>query len=61
MKIHLHDACHMTKMATVPIYGKNALEIFFPVSTGLILMKLGTKYQRPKPIKVCTNYDPGLT
>ena len=24
-------------------------------------MKLGMKHQRPKPIIVCTNYDPGLT
>ena len=29
MKIWLHDAGHMTKMAAMPIYGKNRLKIFF--------------------------------
>ena len=27
MKIHEHDAGHMTKMATMPIYGKNLSKI----------------------------------
>ena len=52
MKIHLHNAGHMTKMAAMPIYVKITLEIFFPGTTGLILMKLGTKHQRPKLIIV---------
>ena len=46
MKIHLHNAGHMTKMAAIP-----------PGTTGLISMK----HQRLKPIIVCTNYDLGLT
>ena len=41
MKIHEHDAGHMTKMATTPIYGKNPLKIFFSGTGGLISMKLG--------------------
>ena len=60
MKIHLHNAGYMTKLAAIPIYSKNILEIFFPGTTGLMFMKLGMKHQRPKPIIVCTNYDPGL-
>ena len=28
MKIHEHDAGHMTKMAATPIYGKNPSKIF---------------------------------
>ena len=28
MKIYLHDAGHMTKMAAMPIYGKNPSNIF---------------------------------
>ena len=36
MKIHQHFAGHMTKMATMPIYGKNILEILFPGTTGLV-------------------------
>ena len=40
MKINEHDACHMTKMATKPIYGKNPSKIFLswtdrPISTRL--------------------------
>ena len=60
MKIHQHNAGHMTKMAAMTIYGKyfkNPL----PGTTGPILMKLCMKYQRPKPLIICTNYDPGLT
>ena len=49
MKIHQHNAGHMTKMAAMLIYGKNTLKIFFPGTSGLILMKLCMKYQRPKP------------
>ena len=29
MKICQHDDGHMTKMATMPIYGKNPSKIFF--------------------------------
>ena len=61
MKIHQHNAGHMTKMATMPIYCKNTLKIFFPGTTGPILMKLGKKHQRPKPFIICENYDPVLT
>ena len=61
MKIHQHFADHMTKMAAIPIYGKNTLKTFFPGTTGQILMKLCMKHQRPKPFFICANYDPGLT
>ena len=61
MKIHQHFAGHITKMAAMPIYGKNTLKISFPGTTVQILMKLCMKHQRPKPIIICTNYDPGLT
>ena len=57
MKIHLHNAGHMATMVVMLIYGKNTLELFFPGTTGPILMKLGMKRQRPKPIIVFTNYD----
>ena len=59
--IHQPDAGHMTQMAPMPINGKNTLKIFFPGTTGLILMKLCIKHQRPKPFIICSNYDPGLT
>ena len=61
MKIHQHFAGHMTKMAAMPILGKNTLRTFFPGTTGQILMKLCMKHQRPKPVIICANYDAGLT
>ena len=48
MKIHQDNAGHMTKMAAMPIYGKT-LKNFFLGTTGLILMKLCMKHQKPKP------------
>ena len=61
MKIHQHNAGHITKMAAIPIYGKNTLKILFQGTTGPILMKLCMKYQRSKPFIIYANYDPGLT
>ena len=61
MKIHHHFAGHMTKMAAIPIYGKTTLKIFFPGTTGQILMKLCMKHHRPKPFNIYANYTPRLT
>ena len=36
-----NDAGHMTKMATMPIYGKNPSKIFFSGTGGPISTKLG--------------------
>ena len=36
MKVKKHDAGHMTKMAAMPIYGKNPSKIFFSRTSGLI-------------------------
>ena len=41
MKIYWHDGGHITKMAAMPIYGKNPSKIFFSGTGGLISMKLG--------------------
>ena len=61
MKIHQYFAGHMTKMAAMSIYGKNKMKIFFPGTTGQILMKLCMKLQRPKSFIIFANYDPVLT
>ena len=61
MKIHEHDAGHMTKMATKPIYGKIPSKIFFSGIGGLISMKLGMLHFGLQPNIVCSNDDPGLT
>ena len=41
MKIWWHDAGHMTKMAAMPLYGKNPLKIFFSGTGRPISTKLG--------------------
>ena len=41
MKIHEHDAGHMTKMAITAIYGKNPSKIFFSRTGVLFATKLG--------------------
>ena len=56
MKIYQHFAGQVTKMASMPIYGKT-LKIFFPGTTGQILMKHCMKHQRPKPFIICSNND----
>ena len=61
MKIHQHNAGPITEMAAMPIYGKYTLKIFYPGTTGLILMTLCMKHNSPKPFIFCSNYDPGLT
>ena len=61
MKFNEHNAGHMTKMATMPIYGKIPLRIFFPATGGMILTKLGMYLQGLQPIIVCSTYDPWLT
>ena len=53
MKTHQHNAGRMTNMAAMQIYGKNPSKIFFPGTTGLILMKFCIKHQKPKPFTFC--------
>ena len=37
--MYINNLSHMTKMATMPIYGKNPSNIFFSETNRLILMK----------------------
>ena len=41
MKLNEHDAGHMAKMTTTPIYGKKSPTIFFSGTGGPISTKLG--------------------
>ena len=50
----------MTKMATMPIYGKNPSN-FFSRTGGPISMKLGMKYRWLKYYNVYINRDPVMT
>ena len=47
----------MTKMATMPIYGKNPLKIFFSGTLRLISTKLGMLHRGLQPIIICSNDD----
>ena len=40
-KVYINDLGHMTKMAAMPIYGKNHKRIFFSGTGGPISMKFG--------------------
>ena len=60
IKIHQHNAVHMTRVAPMPIYDKNTLKSS-QGTTGLILMKLCMKQEIPKPIIFCSSYGLGMT
>ena len=51
----------MTKMAAMPIYGKNPSKIFFSEINVLISMKLGVKHRWLKYYNVYINQDPVMT
>ena len=40
-KVYINGPGHMTKMAAMPIYGKNPSKIFFSRTGGSIFTKLG--------------------
>ena len=51
----------MTKMATMPIYGKNPSKLFFSETNRLISRKLGVKHRWLKYSNVYINHDPVMT
>ena len=51
---------HMTKMATMPIYGKN-LKGIFSGTKRLMTLNLGMHHRVLEYYQVCSNDDPGLT
>ena len=53
----INNPGHMTKMAAMPIYGKNPSKFFFSGTTGLILMKLGMKHRGLEYYNMVINYD----
>ena len=61
MKFWWHDAGHMTKMAAMPIYGKNPLKVFFSGTGRPISMKLGMWHRGLQSIIICSNDDLWVT
>ena len=54
--MYINNLGHMTKMAAMPIYGKNPSKTFF--SDRLISRKLGMKQRWLKYSNVYINHDP---
>ena len=52
---------HMTKMAAMPIYGKNLKKIFFCGTKRPMALKLGMQHRVLEYNQVFSNDDPGLT
>ena len=59
--VHINNPGHMTKMAAMPIYGKNPSKIFFSGTTGPISTKLGMKHRCLKYYNVYINHDLAVT
>ena len=57
----LNHSGHMTKMATMPIYGKNPSKIFFSGTIGPMTLKLGIQHWGLGPYKNYSNDELGLT
>ena len=57
----INNLGHMTKMAGMPIYGKNPSKLFFSGTTGPISMKLGMKHWDLEYYNVIINYDIWMT
>ena len=59
--MYINNLGHMTKMAAMPIYGKNPSKIFFSETDRLISRKLGVKHRWLKYSNVYINHDPVMT
>ena len=60
MKVCSNCLGHVTKMAAMPVYGKNLLKIFSETSR-LMIFELGVQHQGFGPYKVCANDDHVMT
>ena len=58
--MYINNLGHMTKMAAMPIYGKNPSKIFSETNR-LISIKLGVKHRWLKYYNVYINHDPVMT
>ena len=58
--MYINNLGHMTKMAAMPIYGKNPSKIFSKTNRQ-ISMKLGVKHRWLKYCNVYINHDPVIT
>ena len=59
--MYINNLGHMTKMAAMPIYGKNPSKIIFSETNRLISRKLGVRHGWLKYSNVYINHDPVMT
>ena len=59
--VYINNLAHMTKMAPMPVYGKNPSKIFFSETNGLISTKIGVKHRWLKYYNVYVNHDTVMT
>ena len=59
--MYINKLGHMTKMAAMPIYGKNPSKIIFSETNRLISRKLGVRHRWLKYSNVYINHDPVMT
>ena len=59
--MYINNLGHMTKMATMLIYGKNPSKIFFSGTGGPISKKFGLKHWWLKYYNEYINHDPVVT
>ena len=59
--MYINNPGHMTKMAAMPINGKNPSKIFLSRTGGSISKKFGMKHRWLKHYNVYINHDPVMT
>ena len=59
--MYINNVGHVTKMAAMPIYGKNPSKIIFSETNRLISRKLGVRHRWLKYSNVYINHDPVMT
>ena len=60
-KIDANCSAHITKMADIPIYGKNLLKIFFSRTRRVMTLGLDMLHLGCEAYQVCSIDDPRLT
>ena len=59
--VFINNPGHMTKIAAMPIYGKNPSKFFFSGTTGPISTRLGMKHRGLEYYNVFINFDLWMT
>ena len=60
-KVDSNGLAHVTKMAAMPIYGKNLKKIIFSGTKSTMTLKVGMQHGVLEYYQICSNDDPGFT